>query len=618
MNRSRNTSRNTTAIDNTTAIKSYNSLFEKGKKLFNEGRYQEAQKVFEDHLKTNPSHSLSIAYKGMIELKTKKPERALMYFLKVEPVLSKSNSRKFLFMNMAETYGELSSTERAVEYYDKVLAIDPENKTAIQSKAKLLGVDVSQPTTKKPTNVASTAKLTPVKRTVAKATNFMSKMENSLKPLTATRSSNNFSSTNEFITPINACKVEVRNPPENRVERKCQDSYNQIDKRARGTPKSEEKSLSSLAKYLTEPYHTVEEKSRSIFIWVTNNITYDTEAYFSGNLGSCSPGDVLRKKKSVCSGYSNIFQQLCLHGGVQNCVVISGYAKGLSVPAGEKFKKTNHAWNAVQTEDGEWHLVDSTWGAGHVEGGKFVKNFIDRYFFISPNELINSHLPEDDKWQLLLQHVTIDNFEQSLKIPAEAFSVGFVPISHPNAVYTLKTVARDEIKVKLNPGNNLLVNVREEKGSSVLWECSYVTEDSPGQFTILISLPTRVNYEVLIFATTKTNQSIFCASYLYKIAQGTKVDDSGFPKTYTKFNEVKAKIISPLEGQLKNGTTYHFHFIVPNCEGISLNYYTKFIPLKKNGDSFEEDYKIDSRGGTLKVFMKKSSTTFDGLLEYRV
>jgi transglutaminase/protease-like cytokinesis protein 3 len=39
---------------------------------------------------------------------------------------------------------------------------------------------------------------------------------------------------------------------------------------------------------------------------------------------------------------------------------------------GYHFTTTNHAWIAVKL-DHTWHLFDATWGAGSVDGGKFIK-----------------------------------------------------------------------------------------------------------------------------------------------------------------------------------------------------------------------------------------------------
>jgi uncharacterized protein (TIGR03000 family) len=58
---------------------------------------------------------------------------------------------------------------------------------------------------------------------------------------------------------------------------------------------------------------------------------------------------------------------------------------------------TAHAWNAVKL-DGEWHLVDATWGAGGIKDKQFVKKFKDYYFLAPINDnavLIGVRVPEN-------------------------------------------------------------------------------------------------------------------------------------------------------------------------------------------------------------------------------
>jgi hypothetical protein len=52
--------------------------------------------------------------------------------------------------------------------------------------------------------------------------------------------------------------------------------------------------------------------------------------------------------KVVCDGYAKSFKLLCDLLGIP-CAVIPGYAGD------------GHAWNAVQMEDGQWYLIDTTW-----------------------------------------------------------------------------------------------------------------------------------------------------------------------------------------------------------------------------------------------------------------
>lgn len=64
--------------------------------------------------------------------------------------------------------------------------------------------------------------------------------------------------------------------------------------------------------------------------------------------------------------------------GVQ-CMNLSGYCKGHGYRAGQTFAGDyDHAWNAVYLE-GQWHLVDSTWGSGSIDD--CFSKFTFRYSF---------------------------------------------------------------------------------------------------------------------------------------------------------------------------------------------------------------------------------------------
>jgi tetratricopeptide (TPR) repeat protein len=58
--------------------------FEKGEKLFREGKYEEAQLIFESLLKTNPSNLKTIEYLGDIAGQNKSWDKALGYYKKLK------------------------------------------------------------------------------------------------------------------------------------------------------------------------------------------------------------------------------------------------------------------------------------------------------------------------------------------------------------------------------------------------------------------------------------------------------------------------------------------------------------------------------------------------------
>ncbi|XP_053159206.1 kyphoscoliosis peptidase-like, partial [Hemicordylus capensis] len=188
-------------------------------------------------------------------------------------------------------------------------------------------------------------------------------------------------------------------------------------------------SVENLVSVLLQETQSDLEKVRAIWMWTCHNMEYDVEGYHNKATVSCKPADVLQSRKSVCSGYASLFEKMCSVAGIE-CKQLSGYAKGYSYKAGKGFKDTNHAWNAVYL-DGRWHLLDSTWGSGSVDDScqQFTFRYNEFYFLTHPALFINDHFPEDHKWQLLKQTMTLQQFEHNVWYKSAFYSVGLIAAS---------------------------------------------------------------------------------------------------------------------------------------------------------------------------------------------
>jgi hypothetical protein len=193
-----------------------------------------------------------------------------------------------------------------------------------------------------------------------------------------------------------------------------QDKFYRLDEFARRTPKQYEKDVQTLALYLVTPAVSDIEKVRVLFTWVATHVYYDVDAFNSGNLPDYPAERVLLTKKAVCDGYSNLLKELCDAAGLESEKII-GYAKGYGYKIGEKFSETDHAWNAVKI-DNQWKLFDATWASGESanRNGKLSMTLkFDSYWFdVSPKEFIFTHLPEEPKWQLVENTMSIEKFEE--------------------------------------------------------------------------------------------------------------------------------------------------------------------------------------------------------------
>lgn len=196
-----------------------------------------------------------------------------------------------------------------------------------------------------------------------------------------------------------------------------------IDAHALAAHPAAEVSPEILSAYLTQDARTDTEKARAIFRWIGDRISYDVDAYLDNKLVKEDAADVLNARHSICDGYATLFEKLAKHAGLE-VISIKGYAKGYAHPLGHVFDQPNHAWNAVRI-DGQWRLIDSTWGAGFVREGKYQKVLSERFFLVPPEQLVFSHFPQEERWQLQsTPHLSKQEFEALPPLEPAFFHIG--------------------------------------------------------------------------------------------------------------------------------------------------------------------------------------------------
>lgn len=158
-----------------------------------------------------------------------------------------------------------------------------------------------------------------------------------------------------------------------------------------------------LAHQLCSPFPSHTDKARAIFTWCHHNIDYDFTSFLAGNIKHQTPEEAIRSGTGVCEQYASIFAAIALKAGLE-CVQVSGHGKGYGhkeLAPGEALPsyEAGHAWNAVRIDFGRWKLVDACWGAGHVGGGKYTREFNPRHFVDSNVAFGMSHFPGKPEFQ---------------------------------------------------------------------------------------------------------------------------------------------------------------------------------------------------------------------------
>jgi hypothetical protein len=173
-----------------------------------------------------------------------------------------------------------------------------------------------------------------------------------------------------------------------------------IDAHALAAPDSVEHDAASLARYLCAPAKNDFEKVRAIFRWIADRIRYD---------------------------YANLFNLLTAQVGIQSVKVI-GFSKGFGSLRTRNSLEADHAWNAFLI-DSTWHLIDVTWAAsyGQLAQGQLhsTQRFNPYWFDTPPEEFVFMHLPEQGRWQLLPQTLSVADFECLPQVSSDFFKLGF-------------------------------------------------------------------------------------------------------------------------------------------------------------------------------------------------
>ena len=184
-----------------------------------------------------------------------------------------------------------------------------------------------------------------------------------------------------------------------------------------------------------------------IYYWITHNIAYDVKNLMIDNsFNKTSPKDTFKTGCTIPTGYSRLFRDLCLNLYVE-AQSINGYSKGINYAENilnqnkdenDEKKLINHQYNAVKLNN-NWHFIDTALGAGYVtKNFIFIPSYNEFYFLTKPSELIFSHFPEEEKWQLLPIPITEEEFNKGIKVSENFFKCGFYSTNFDKSNYVIE------------------------------------------------------------------------------------------------------------------------------------------------------------------------------------
>lgn len=180
-------------------------------------------------------------------------------------------------------------------------------------------------------------------------------------------------------------------------------------------------SLNDLTSKINLDFDNQIDKTRAVFYWISNNISYDIE--FSKILENNKINafsyknekeklekekkfisdlaiNTFKSQKAICFGYSALFYILCNKLNIES-KVIKGDLKSNPLQIGKEIQ-INHAWNIVKLND-KWEYIDCTLAAGNISSktDEFIFKFNDAFFLTSPELFYLNHFPENKNILLL-------------------------------------------------------------------------------------------------------------------------------------------------------------------------------------------------------------------------
>ncbi|XP_041353366.1 kyphoscoliosis peptidase-like [Gigantopelta aegis] len=312
-----------------------------------------------------------------------------------------------------------------------------------------------------------------------------------------------------------------------------------IDRHALEAPTRVRASPEDLVAYLIQPARNDLEKVRAFYRWITNNISYDVEGFFSGNHKPGDPQSVLQSGTAVCQGYGDLFDNFCKLAHIP-CHVVSGFAKGYSYNPEIPYtatSKTNHAWNIVLVK-GEWRLVECTWGAGFLADKMFKKEFTEVYFLTDPELFVHAHFPfmngdesASRAFQLMKRPISLNEYNRNVNLMKYGLEWDVEMLSHREQFVTVNK----EVDIILQGRRQQLLDVMCHLNESVSKKdynnFAMVKRTTDGKFSIHIRPPIPGKYDLMIFGKVNENERQYQSIVKYIIvSSGTSSSRQPYPE----------------------------------------------------------------------------------------
>ncbi|MES2431903.1 MAG: transglutaminase domain-containing protein [Bacteroidota bacterium] len=218
--------------------------------------------------------------------------------------------------------------------------------------------------------------------------------------------------------------------------------------------------MGTISAIVTRKFSTNLEKSRAIFCWIANNITFDLKAAKNNNNEKSTSDIILKTRKANSMGYATLFQDMCSVAKIR-CLTVDGYVKNNIEEIIEKPDEFNHTWAVIQLGQSPdtWFYVDPTWGSGYTDEKMktYTKKYNPNYFFSDKTIFNFQHFPDNISWQLGLGAKDLKNFTSMPMVKSEALAVGLSSFTPANGI--LKTKLNKPVQFSIKIADTVTVEI---------------------------------------------------------------------------------------------------------------------------------------------------------------
>ena len=346
------------------------------------------------------------------------------------------------------------------------------------------------------------------------------------------------------------------------------------------------------------------EKYYIIYLWICENIDFDEESFFAGKFINCSPEFVFKKGKTVCSGYARLFRDISSFLEL-NVQCIKCFSKGFGYEPGKKLIKLNHEYNLINI-DGIWYPVDLTWGAGHIGGKEFIKEFNEFFFCINPELLIQTHFPENEKWQLTKRLYTFDEFLRRPQVNTNFFEFNFNKYFPEEGVIFLKNKNKQKFIIwnenMENKNASCKIYFEENNCYKQVLNCDMVNFFND-RFKVKCIFNKKGKYKIELFGNKDGGPKTFIIIVYIIIVEKNNKKELKFPKFYNESKQIE--IFEPLYNNIKSGDKVKFK-IKSNLDKIIIADDHWYYLNKGENGFFEKEITIKNEPGKQIIIGKEN------------